>query len=130
MQGLQKQRGISLIGLMFTIAVLAAIGLLAMQIVPTYTEYRAISSAIVKAKGAGSTPQEIQSSFSKSAEVGYISSITARDLVITREDGGLEVSFAYDKKIPLVGPASLLLEYAGTTSKSGAAPAKPEADGK
>ena len=130
MQGLQKQRGISLIGLIFTIAVLAAIGLLAMQIVPTYTEYRAISSAIVKAKGAGSTPQEIQSSFSKSAEVGYISSITARDLVITREDGGLEVSFAYDKKIPLVGPASLLLEYAGTTSKSGAAPAKPEADGK
>lgn len=130
MQGLQKQRGISLIGLVFTIAVLAAIGLLAMQIVPTYTEYRAISSAIVKAKGAGSTPQEIQSSFSKSAEVGYISSITARDLVITREDGGLEVSFAYDKKIPLVGPASLLLEYAGTTSKSGAAPAKPEADGK
>ncbi|KQW93698.1 hypothetical protein ASC94_14000 [Massilia sp. Root418] len=130
MQGLQKQRGISLIGLIFTIAVLAAIGLLAMQIVPTYSEYRAISAAIVKAKGAGSTPQEIQSSFSKSAEVGYISSITARDLVITREDGGLEVSFAYDKKIPLVGPASLLLEYAGTTSKSGAAPAKPDADGK
>ena len=130
MQGLQKQRGISLIGLMFTIAVLAAIGLLAMQIVPTYSEYRAISAAIVKAKGAGSTPQEIQASFSKSAEVGYISSITARDLVITREDGGLEVSFAYDKKIPLVGPASLLLEYAGTTSKSGSAPAKPGADGK
>jgi hypothetical protein len=126
MQGLQKQRGISLIGLMFTIAVLAAIGLLAMQIVPTYSEYRAISAAIVKAKGAGGTPQDIQASFSKSAEVGYISSITARDLVITREDGGLEVSFAYDKKIPLVGPASLLLEYAGSTSKSGAPAAKPE----
>ncbi|CAN7235128.1 DUF4845 domain-containing protein [Pseudoduganella sp. LjRoot289] len=129
MHGLQKQRGISLIGLMFAIAVLAAIGLLAMQIIPTYSEYRAISAAIVKAKAAGGTPQEIQSSFSKSAEVGYISSITARDLVITREDGALEVSFAYDKKIPLVGPASLLLEYAGSTSKTGAA-GKPESDSK
>ena len=129
MHGLQKQRGISLIGLMFTIAVLAMIGLLAMQIVPTYSEYRAISAAIVKAKGAGSTPQEIQTSFNKSAEVGYISSITARDLVITRESGGLEVSFAYDKKIPLVGPASLLLEYAGSTSPAGVA-GKPESGSK
>ena len=125
-----RQQGISLVGLIVVLAVLGFIGVLGLKIVPTYTEYRAISSAIVKAKGAGSTPQEIQSSFSKSAEVGYISSITARDLVITREDGGLEVSFAYDKKIPLVGPASLLLEYAGTTSKSGAVPAKPDADGK
>jgi Tfp pilus assembly protein PilE len=130
MQGLQKQRGISLVGLIFGIAVLAGIGLLALQIVPTYSEYRAISAAIVKAKAAGSTPQQIQESFSKSAEVGYISSISARDLIISREEGGLEVSFAYDKKIPLVGPASLLLEYAGTTSKSGGAPAKPDADGK
>jgi hypothetical protein len=49
-------------------------------------------------------------------------------LTIEREDGGLEVSFAYDKKIPLVGPASLLLEYTGTTSKSGPAAAKPKTE--
>jgi Tfp pilus assembly protein PilE len=129
MQGMQKfrkQQGISLIGLIFTLGVLGMLGLLAMQVVPTYSEYRAISSAIVKAKGAGSTIKDIQESFNKSAEVGYISSITSRDLVITREEGGLEVSFAYDKKIPLFGPASLLLEYAGSTSKSGAPAGKAD----
>lgn len=122
-----RQQGISLIGLIFTLAVLGMLGVLAMKIIPTYSEYRAIQSAIVKAKGAGSTVREIQASFSKSAEVGYISSISARDLIISREEGGLEVSFAYDKKIPLVGPASLLLEYAGSTSKTGV-PAQPAAD--
>ncbi|MES2264230.1 MAG: DUF4845 domain-containing protein [Pseudomonadota bacterium] len=128
MQGLNKQRGISLMGLIFMLAILGVVGILAMQILPTYSEYRAIQSAIVKAKSAGTTPQEIQNSFSKSAEVGYISSITARDLVISREEGGLEVSFAYDKKIPLVGPASLLLEYAGSTSKTATPAAKSKTD--
>lgn len=127
-QALGKQQGISLVGLIFTLAVLGMLGVLGMKILPTYSEYRAIQSAIVTAKGAGSSVQEIQSSFNKSAEVGYISSITARDLIISREDGGLEISFAYDKKIPLAGPASLLLEYAGTTSKTGALASKPAAD--
>ncbi|SFV08687.1 DUF4845 domain-containing protein [Pseudoduganella namucuonensis] len=126
MRGMHKQQGISLVGLILTLAVLGVLGVLGMKIVPTYSEYRAISSAIVTAKGAGSTPKEIMTSFDKSAEVGYITAITGRDLIIEREEGGLEVSFAYDKKIPLVGPASLLLEYAGTTSKSGVAAAKPK----
>ena len=126
-----RQHGISLVGLIVVLAALGFIGVLGLKIVPTYTEYRAIQNAIVTAKSiGGNSVVEIQKAFDASATTGYISSITARDLVITREDGGLEVSFAYDKKIPLVGPASLLLEYAGTTSKSGSAPAKPDADGK
>jgi hypothetical protein len=128
MRGKHKQQGISLVGLILAIAVLSMVGLLAAKILPTYSEYRAIQGAIVKAKADGTTPAEIISSFNKSAEVGYISSITGSDLTIEREDGGLEVSFAYDKKIPLVGPASLLLEYTGTTSKSGQAAAKPKSE--
>jgi hypothetical protein len=54
----------------------------------------------------------------------YISSINSRDLIIEKIDGQTEISFAYEKKIPLVGPASLLLEYEGTTAKGGAKPAK------
>lgn len=126
MRGKHKQQGISLVGLILAIAVLSMVGLLAAQVLPTYSEYRAIQSAIVKAKADGTTPQEIINSFNKSAEVGYISSISGKDLTIERVDGGLEVSFAYDRKIPLVGPASLLLEYTGTTAKSGGAQPKTE----
>lgn len=116
----QRQRGISLVGLIFVIAILGFIGVLGMKIVPTYTEYRAILGAIERAKQAGTSVKEIQDSFSKSAEVGYISSITARDLLIERQGGEYEVSFEYEKKIPLFGPASILLEYNGTTAKGGA----------
>jgi len=124
-KGLKQQAGISLVGLIVVLAILGFLGVLAMKIVPTYSEYRAISAAIVKAKSAGNTAAAIQDSFNRSAEVNYISTISGRDLIISRENGEVEVSFAYEKKIPLFGPASLLLEYSGSTSKN-AQPAKNE----
>jgi len=126
MRGTAGQRGISLVGLIVVLAVIGVIGLLAMQILPTYSEYRAVTAAVAKAKTAGTTPQEIRASFDRSAEVNYISSISGRDLTIERVDGGMEVSFAYDKKIHLAGPASLLLEYSGSTAQGGPTPAKAE----
>lgn len=124
--GLKRQNGISLVGLIIVLAALGFIGVLALKIVPTYTEYRAIQNAIVTAKATGGSVIEIQKSFDASATTGYISSITSRDLIIGKENGEMEISFAYEKKIPLVGPASLLLEYQGTTSKTAAAPAKTD----
>lgn len=120
-----KQRGISLTGLIVVLALIGVVGVLAMKILPTYSEYRSVNAAIAKARTAGGTPQEIRASFDRSAEVNYISSISGRDLTIERVDGELEVSFAYDKKIHLAGPASVLLEYSGSTAKAGPA-AKPE----
>ena len=112
-----KQQGLSLVGLIFVLAILAVLAVLGMKVVPTVSEYMAVTKAIAKAKTDGSTPQEIRSSFDKQADVGYITSIAGKDLEIYNNGSGLEVSFAYDKKIPLFGPASLLIEYAGTTDK-------------
>lgn len=116
-QQIYKQKGISLVGLIVVLAILAMIGILAAKIVPTVLEYNAISNAIVKAKASGNSVSEIRMSFNKSAEVNYITSISSSDLEIVKEGEGFEVSFAYDKKIPLVGPASILIEYTGTTRK-------------
>ncbi|QGZ38647.1 uncharacterized protein DUF4845 [Pseudoduganella flava] len=120
-----RQGGISLVGLIVTLAVLGVLALLAMQVLPTYTEYRSINAAVAKAKTAG-TPQEIRAAFDRSAEVNYITSIAGRDLTIERVNGETEVSFAYDKKIHLAGPASLLLEYSGSTAKGGPTTAKAD----
>jgi hypothetical protein len=124
--GLKRQQGISVVGLIFVLAALGFIGVLGLKIVPTYTEYRAIQNAIVTAKAAGGSVVEMQKSFDANAIAAYITSISGRDLIIAKENGETEISFAYEKKIPLVGPASLLLEYEGTTAKDGVKPAKTE----
>lgn len=110
-----KQHGLSLVGFMFVVVIVAFLAVLGMKVVPSVVEYSAIKKAIVKAKEAGSTPAEIKSSFDKQATTGYIDSVSGRDLEITKTDSGFEVSVAYQKKIELVGPASLVLDYVATT---------------
>lgn len=112
-----KQQGLTLVGLIFVLAIFAVIAVLGMKIVPTAIEYSAIRKAIVSAKAVGTTVSEIQAAFDRQADVGYIDAITGKDLDIAKVDGEMVVNFAYQKKIPLFGPASLLLEYSGTTAK-------------
>jgi hypothetical protein len=118
------ERGVSLSGLIVVLAVLGVVAVFAMKIVPSYTEYRSIQDAIAKAKATGGSVAEMQRTFDKNAEVGYISAINGRDLEITRNGGEPEISFAYEKRFPLAGNVSLVIDYAGTTDKSGAAAAK------
>ncbi|MGZ5817313.1 MAG: DUF4845 domain-containing protein [Burkholderiaceae bacterium] len=116
----KKQDGLTLIGLIFILAIIGGIAMLGLQVAPTFIEYRSIKNAIVTAKAASTNPIEIRASFDKQADVGYIESIKGKDLLISKNGEDVEVSFAYDKKIPLFGPASLLLEYEGTTARAGA----------
>ncbi|NMM39048.1 MAG: DUF4845 domain-containing protein [Glaciimonas sp.] len=115
-----RQNGLTLVGLIFILAIVAVVALLAMKVVPTAIEYSAISKAILSAKNSGTTVAEIRTAFDRQANAGYIDAIDGKDLDITNIDGETTVSFAYQKKIPLFGPASLLLEYAGTTAKTSA----------
>lgn len=107
-----RQRGISFFGLVFVIAVLAGVGVLAAQALPTVVEYQAVLKAIERAKDATS-PQEVRSSFDRAAQVDDIKSISGRDLEIARVGDKNVVKFAYNKEIHMFGPAYLLLKYAG-----------------
>lgn len=123
----KNSRGMSLVGLIFVLGIIAVLVLLASKIAPTAIEYMSINKAIQSAKlTGGSSVKDIQQAFNKQADVGYITSISGRDLVIDKSETGFEVSFFYTKKIPLFGPASLLLEYQGTTAKTSTVKKKQE----
>lgn len=110
-----KQRGASLIGLLFVGGVLVFMGIVGAEVAPTYAEYRTIGKAVNKAKDAGSAA-EARSSFDKAAQIDDIKSITGKDLVFTQEGNKTVISYAYTKEIPLAGPAHLLIKYAGRSN--------------
>jgi len=124
-----RQAGISLTGLIFVLAVLGVAAVFAMKLVPTYTEYSAIKGAIVRAKEAGGTNREMQVAFDKNAGINDVSAISGSDLVITRDNGEPQISFAYEKRVPLMGNVTLLIDYAGTTDPRGEVAAKDAAAG-
>jgi Domain of unknown function (DUF4845) len=114
----KRQKGLSLFGLIALAAIAFVIAALGMKAFPAFTEFQAVKKAVVKVKDSGSTPAEVMASFDKAALIDDITSITGRDLTVAKANGGgFDVSFAYDKKIPLVGPASLLFEFQGSSKK-------------
>jgi hypothetical protein len=121
-----KQQGISLTGLILVLAVLGLFAILAMKIFPSYMEYRAVRDGIVRAKAAGGSVADVKRTFDKFAEINDISSINSSELAIVRDSGTPEISFAYEKRIPLTDHASLVINYEGTTDPSGVVEAKAE----
>jgi hypothetical protein len=124
---INAERGVSLSGLIVVLAVAGLVAVLALKVSPSFIEYRAIKSAIVKAKAEGGSVAEMQSSFDKAADINSISSIRGKDLVISKDSGEPEISFAYEKRIGLYGNVSLVIDYEGTTDKSGVAAAQTAA---
>ena len=107
-----RQRGLSFLGLLVIGGLLAVTGVIAAQILPTAIEYQAIVKAANKAR-EGNSVAEVRSIFDKAAAVDNISSITGRDLEVTKEGDKIVVSFAYQREIHLAGPGYLTLKYAG-----------------
>ena len=111
----RRQRGLTLIGLLFSGIIIALIALVVMRVVPTVIEYFNIKKAVVRATSASPSglPSEIRTAFDRSQAIDDFSAIAAKDLVITKVNDKTVVSFAYEKRVPLFGPASLLIEYKG-----------------
>jgi len=111
----KDQRGITLFGLMFWAIVVGFLALLTMRVLPTLNEYFTIQKAVRKiATEGGGTVPEIRSAFEKQKEIEYsIQSISGKDLVVTKENDKVVVSFAYDKEIELMKPVYLLIKYEG-----------------
>ena len=108
------QSGVSFIGLLFVVGVLACAGVVAAQVFPTAVEYQAILKAAQKASGGSSVP-EVRQTFDKAAEIDDIKSIRGKDLEISKEGDKVVVKFAYNKEIHMFGPADLLLKYVGSS---------------
>jgi Domain of unknown function (DUF4845) len=111
----RRQRGLTLIGLLFSGIIIALIALVVMRVVPTVIEYFNIKKAVVRATSASPSglPSEIRTAFDRSQAIDDFSAVAAKDLVITKVNDQTVVSFAYEKRVPLFGPASLLIEYKG-----------------
>jgi hypothetical protein len=92
--------------------VLAVTGILLAQVFPTFVEYQTILKATNKAKEGGSVG-EIRAAFDRAAAIDNITTISGKDLDVTKEGDQVVVSFAYLREIHLVGPAWLTLKYNG-----------------
>ena len=110
-----RQRGITLFGLVFWAFLVGFTAYLAIRTLPTLNEYYTIQKAVDNiARSQPPTVAETRQAFDRQKDLEYsISSITSKDLVITKENDKVVIAFAYDKLIPVMGPVYLLIKYEG-----------------
>jgi len=109
------QRGVTLFGLLFWAIIVGFVALIVMKVLPTMNEYFTIQKAVNKiAQEGATTVPEIRAAFERTKDIEYsITSISGKDLKITKENDKVVISFAYDKEIELMSPVFLLIKYEG-----------------
>ena len=115
---MRNQRGIALTSMIFWGIVLAIIAMLAVKVMPEVVDYYKIKKSIKSTaiNSSGKTVPEIRSIYSKYAEVENIQQITPADLDITKEGGDVVITFAYERRIPLIYNVSLLINFQGSSA--------------
>jgi hypothetical protein len=116
---IRRQRGVTLFGLMFWAVLIGMTALVVMRVLPTVNEFYTIQRTVEKiAREGGSTVPEIRAAFERQKQIEYsITSVSGKDLNITKENEQVVVSFAYDKEIELMAPVYLLIKYEGRSKK-------------
>ena len=118
---LRMQKGVSLSGLIVVVVILVLVGIVAMKLVPSVVDYYSLLKIVKELSQdpavRGGTVAEVRKAFTKRAEMDDIKAISPQDLEIRKEGSELVLSFAYKKTIPLVGNASLVMDFEGSSAK-------------
>jgi len=110
-----RQQGVTLFGLLFWAVIIGFVALIGIRVLPALNEYFTIKRAVSKIATEGlQTVPEIRAAFERTKQIEYsITTISAKDLIVTKENDKVVVSFAYDKEVELVNPVFLLIKFEG-----------------
>lgn len=112
----RRQRGLTLIGLLFWGGIIAVLAVVAMKVFPTVLEYYTVQRVVDRIAASNpSTVPQVRQEFDKATQVEYsIQSLTSSDLVITKDNNDkVVIEFSWNKEVDLFGPVYLLIKYRG-----------------
>ena len=114
-----RERGISFVGLIFVLVVLAFAGLFGLKLFPIYMESfkidKAMKGLIEDSKIDQRTKQEIRGALIKRLDIDSVKAIghgNMKDhLEITKQGGNVALDLTYEQETPLFGNISLLVTF-------------------
>jgi len=123
--GAARQRGLSLVSLIFVGIIVIALLFIGMKAVPALSEYFAIERAVQKAGAEGSTVGDIRRAFDRYSTIDDIKSITGKDLDITKDADRIVVSYSYSYSIPVLDNVRIVIDFSGSNRDHAGRAAQP-----
>jgi hypothetical protein len=114
-QSRNRQQGITLIGFLVVGAFIGLFVLAGIKLVPVYMEYAKIESTLEKVRdeyeGQKPSIEQVRSAIERRFDIESVTALTARDIQITRIEGGFEMRATYDGRTSYLGNLFLVAEF-------------------
>ena len=109
----KRQQGVSLLGWIVVIFVLAVFGTAAIKLVPKYIENHTIHSILdrVAEHSAGKSKSQLRDEIRKNFGVSMIRSITAKDIQFEGVKGDYHSDASYEVRVPFLYNIDVVLKF-------------------
>jgi hypothetical protein len=112
---MNKQRGLSLIGLLITSGVLVFFALIGFKLMPSYLEYftvrRIVGDIANSPEVRGGSLRDVQSAFARRAQIDNITSVSSNDLEVTKTGEGFSIAVSWAARVPLFGNLNACIDF-------------------
>ena len=114
----KHQHGMTFIGLLCILALAGVIVYAGIRLVPLYLNYMKIAkildSTATEVKGDNPDPGEMRHIIERHWQVDDPTGIEAKEIEITKEEGGVQMHVAYDDAVPYIANVSLSVHFEKT----------------
>jgi hypothetical protein len=109
----RNERGLTMIGFLFVAGVIVLFVIVGFRVLPSYVEYYSVEKVLQSTlrEEPSASQAELKRALSKRIQAEYIDSVNAGDLVVTRDGNQLVATLSWQKVLPMIANASILLEF-------------------
>lgn len=112
---IRRQRGLTMIGLLFFAVLLGFVAYSASRLVPAYLDYWAVKKALVDMSRdpalSGSGLAAYRDAFAKRLYVSNINDVGRKDLKMEKVKNGVRLMAKWTVRKPFIGPVNLCLDF-------------------
>ena len=112
---MKQQRGMTTIGFILIIGMIAFFTAIGVKLVPMYIEYYSVKSILKTVQGESETASksaaEIEETIVKRLQINEIHRVTKNDITITKDGKKVIIEIAYEARIPLFGNIDVVGDF-------------------
>jgi hypothetical protein len=116
-----KQQGMTFIGLLVVLALVAFFAYIGIRLTPVYLEYFSVDSSLkslAKEESQGLSANELKSRLMKRLEINNVARVNENDISVKSEARSKTVSVQYEVREPFYGNLSLLISFSDSVTLS------------
>jgi Tfp pilus assembly protein PilE len=119
MHMMRNERGLTIIGFVFVAVVVVIFALVGFRVLPAYVEYFQVQKALQGSLEDSETANlaEVRRNFDRRISASYVDSVRPTDVTVSRQGNQIVASIVWQRILPMIGNASILLDFDATATK-------------